>query len=1324
MKNAMRKDFWREIKHTRSRFFSIMILVALSVAFLSGLKATAPDMKRTGDDYLDSLHLADIQVLSTLGLTDDDITSLRAQDKVEDAEGEYVIDAFASSDSLDAVVKVLSLTGRGINEVLLRDGRMPERADECVVEENMLSLMSISIGDTITLTPGDDLSDALAQDTYTVVGTVRSPVYLAVERGTSTLGSGTVKAYLYLPREAFTLDYYTAAYVRVSGAAEMTAFYDDYDDYIDAVIDELEPFGDARAQLRHDDLVDEATEKLDDAQKELDDAKAEADEKLGDARKELADARRKLDDGWKDYYDGQQELKDARAELDDAKIELDDGEMQYLNGMEEYEDALDEYEKGRAEYEDGLAQYEDGVKELESGEKELAAGRRQLESGERQLEELAKTVTDALAAAGSPYGGAPEKLLEDLGRGDSAAIAATDGALNNMRAQITGGIAKAQSKIDEMQDQLVTVNTAIDQLSQIPPEYMMPEQKQMLAEAQAAKPQLEAGIATAQATKAELEENLSQLNSISASSLAASKRELDDGWDEYYAGEAELDAGRKELRDAKMELDDAKAQLDDAPAQLADAVNTAIDQLSQIPPEYMMPEQKQMLAEAQAAKPQLEAGIATAQATKAELEENLSQLNSISASSLAASKRELDDGWDEYYAGEAELDAGRKELRDAKMELDDAKAQLDDAPAQLADAKKELSDARKKLDDGWKDYYDGEAQYADGVKELSDAYTELTDGERDYRKGLREYADGKAEADEKIADAQEKITDARRKVADIDSCEWYIFSRSYNPGYTGFGQDADRMANLASVLPIIFFLVAALVCLTTMTRMVEEQRVQIGALKALGYSRLAISWKYIGYGLLPSLVGGVLGLVIGYILFPKMIFTAYQIMYQMPDIELHAYTDISLFSVLAAVACTTVATLWACLATLRETPASLMRPRTPKAGKRVFLEYIKPLWRRMSFIHKVTARNLFRYQKRFWMTVIGIGGCTALIIAGFGMRSSLLFTMSRQYDELFHYSAQVTLADNALPEERAAVEDFLEHDSRVVNYIPCAASSATVVTPSYSTTAYVEVMASDEIGKVVDLFDYKSGDPITMGDEGVYIDQKLSELLKVSVGDTFFLDGDVRGDVTVAGIYEHYTGHFIYMTPGYYENALHADGEPNAYLLNFTSDDTDTCNAIFEKLLDMSGVATTSRMRDTQDTYMHSMERVDFVVVIIILAAAALAMVVLFNLSNINITERQRELATIKLLGFYDGEVSAYVYRENIVLTVFGILLGCFMGHWLHIYLVRSTEIDLMMFGRQTAPSAYVYAAILTMLFSVLVNVLAHFKMKKIDMVESLKSAE
>ena len=1200
MKSAMQKDFWREVGHTKSRFFSIMILVALSVAFLSGLKATAPDMKHTGDDYLDSLHLADFQVLSTLGLTDEDIDALKKQENIENAEGEYVLDAFAAAGGSETVVKILSLSEQGISDVLLREGRMPARADECVVEEGMLSLLDIAIGDTITLTPDSKMEDALADDTYTVVGTVRSPVYISVERGTSTIGSGTARAYLYLPRGAFALDYYTAAYVRVSGAAEMTAFYDDYDDYIDDVIDSLEDFADARAQLRHDELVEEATEKLDDAQKELDEAKAEADEKLGDAEKELKDARKKLDDGWRDYRDGQQELADSRVKLDDAKAELETGEQEYQDGLAEYEEAVAEYEKGLAEYEDGKKKYEQSQQQLNAGAQELAEGKKQLDEGQKQLDALGSTVTGALDGSGSPYEGKPDQLIEDLGKGDQTAAATTDAALDGMRARLSAGIAQAQSTID-------TLNGRVAQLSA----------------------------------------------ALQNPALSDEERER------YEKG----------------------------------------------------------LAEAQA-------GLAQAEAQKAQMEQQLAQLKDVNSGSIAQSKQQLDKGQAEYSSGRAELAAGSRELAAGKKQLDEAKAELDDVPAQLQEAKQKLSDARKELDDGWKEYYDGEEKYAGGKQELAEAYTELQSGEKDYRAGLREYEDGKAEADEKIADAQAKIADARRKVADIESCEWYLFGRSYNPGYTGFGQDAERMANLASVFPVIFFLVAALVCLTTMTRMVEEQRVQIGSLKAMGYSSLAISRKYIFYGLLPSLTGGLMGLVIGYILFPKMIFMAYQIMYQVPDIELRAYPGISAFSVLAAVACTTLATLWACLATLRETPASLMRPRTPKAGKRVFLEYIKPLWRRMSFIHKVTARNLFRYQKRFWMTVIGIGGCTALIIAGFGMRSSLLFTMSRQYDELFHYSAQVTLADNALPEERAAVEDFLEHDSRVVNYIPCAASSATVVTPSYSTTAYVEVMASDEIGKVVDLFDYKSGDPITMGDEGVYIDQKLSELLKVSVGDTFFLDGDVRGDVTVAGIYEHYTGHFIYMTPGYYENALHADGEPNAYLLNFTSDDTDTCNAIFEKLLDMSGVATTSRMRDTQDTYMHSMERVDFVVVIIILAAAALAMVVLFNLSNINITERQRELATIKLLGFYDREVSAYVYRENIVLTVFGILIGCFMGHWLHIYLVRSTEIDLMMFGRQTKATAYLYAAILTTIFSFLVNVLAHFRMKKIDMVESLKSAE
>ena len=1140
MRSAMNKDFLREIRNTRSRFLSILILVALSVAFLSGLRATAPDMKRTGDDYADSLHLADIQVLSNLGLTDGDLAALLACEEVESGEAVYVIDAYAASDNADLVAKVYSLTDCDISNVALREGRMPQRTDECVVEEMLLDQLDIELGDSITLTPSEQMEDALRHERFKVVGTIRSPVYFSVERGTSTLGAGTVKAYLYLPKDAFSLDYYTAINLRVKGAAELTAFYEEYDDSVDAVIDALEPLGDERAALRHDELVDEATEKLDDAQQKLDDAKAEADEELGKAERELADARKELDDGWQEYRDGVQELADAKIEVADAYIELQDGEQEYADGVEELRDGAEKYEDGKKKYEDGLAEYQDGLAELESA-------RRKLEDGEAEYQE-GKDAFDAFAENYLLHSSGCASA-DELGRalvkeGSSGEVhTRVDAALNALRAQIT-----------------------------------------------------------------------------------------------------QLEASEEDI------------------PQDANAVKTSYQQ-------------------------------------------------------LVSARAELDDGWEQY-------ESGRKELRSAEQELEDAEQELADALIELRDGEQELRDARRELDDGWREYYDGLDEIADAETELADALVELRDGEQEYRDGYQEYLDAKSEAEEKIADAEREIADARRKVAEIEHGEWYVMSRSYNPGYTGFGQDADRMGNLASVFPVIFFLVAALVCLTTMTRMVEEQRIQIGSLKALGYSRLAISAKYIGYGLLPSVIGGVLGLLIGYTVFPKMIFTAYQIMYQVPDIELRAYPGISAFSVLAAVVCTTVSTLWACLSTLREVPASLMRPRTPKAGKRVFLEYIRPLWKRLKFIHKVTARNLFRYQKRFWMTVIGIGGCTALIIAGFGLRSSILYTMSRQYSELFHYTAQVVLSDSVLSEEREAIEEFLTTDARVTDLARCDISSATAASDDYSVTAYVEVLQPGDLPRFMELYDCKTGETITLDDGGVYIDQKLSELLGITVGDTFLVDGDARANVTVAGIFEHYTGHFIYMTPGYYEKTFGTPAETGAYLLTLESDDEELCSALFEELLSLNGVAATTRMRDTQDTYQHSMERIDFVVVIVILAAAALAVVVLYNLSNINITERLRELATIKLLGFYDGEVSAYVYRENIVLTFIGIAVGILMGHYLHTWLVLSTEIDLMMFGRETDPKSYLYAAVLTALFSFLVNLIAHFKMKKIDMVESLKSAE
>ncbi len=1253
MRSAMGKDFVREISHTRSRFISILVLVALSVAFLSGLRSTAPDMKRTGDAYLDSLHLADIQVLSNLGLTDGDLDALLARPEIESGEAAYVIDAYAGAQSGELVAKVYSLTEKDINNVTLRGGRLPEKSSECAADEALLSELGLEIGDELTLRPGDSMADALRHERFTIVGAIRSPLYVTIERGSSTLGSGTVKAYLYLPRSAFSMDYYTAIYLRVRGAAEMTAFYPEYDDTIDALIEEMEPLAEERAKLRYESIVDEANAKVDDARAELDKARAEAEEELGKAEAELTDARGKLDDGWAELRDAEQtleretenarrQIEEAKQELSEAPKKLEDGEKRYREGLAEYEKGRAEYEKGLSEFQRGLAEYEKGRAEYESGLAEYEKGVRALRAAELQLREAEKKLADARvqleeseraldAAIFMLFGMSSDEFFTGLENG-SISAEEVDARLDEAREALDVAIAEGQRLLNTMSDEdeeklRERVAELLAELPEVPPEL-----REMIDN--------RSDREKLQQLLDEAREKRSELNGINTGYLLSAKAKIDDGWKQYNDGVAQVENGWKEYREGEAELSAAKAKLDAARAQLDDA--------------------------------------------------------------------------------EREIDRGRAELDDAKAKLDDAKAQLDRA--------------RRELDSGRAEYEDGLAAVADAERELdertaearekiADGRRELTEGEADYRDGLAQYEEGKREADEKLADGEKKLLDARRRISEIEHGTWYLLSRGYNPGYTGFGQDADRMGNLASVFPLIFFLVAALVCLTTMTRMVEEQRIQIGSLKALGYSRAAISVKYIGYGLLPSLLGSVLGLAIGYTLFPAMIFTAYQIMYQVPDIILSAYPDISAFSVVAAVACTTVATLWACLATLRETPASLMRPRTPKAGKRVLLEYIRPLWKRMSFIHKVTARNLFRYQKRFWMTVIGIGGCTALIIAGFGLRSSLMFTMSRQFDELFHYTAQIAFLDSILPEDREAIEEFIETDERVSHTVPCTISTATASGQRYSTSVYFEIIESDELPTAVEMYDYRSGAVLTMGDDGVYIDQKLSELLNVGVGDTFLLDGDSRAEVRVAGIFEHYTAHFVYMTPAYHERVFGERPETNGYLLTLTDDDPAFCDAVFEELMSRGSVNAT-RMTDTRDTYLHSMERIDFVVVIVILAAAALAMVVLYNLSNINITERMRELATIKLLGFYDGEVSAYVYRENVVLTVIGILAGIVMGHWLHAWLVRSVEIDLMMFGRETDPKSYLYAAVLTALFSFLVNLIAHFKMKKINMVESLKSAE
>lgn len=1398
---AIRKEFWREIRNTRSRFLSILILVALAVSFLSGLRSTAPDMKNTGDSYLDAQNFMDIQVMSTLGLTEEDLEVLSSQPDILDVEGAWNIDAFASGPDLDIVVKVWSLPER-INQVTVTDGRLPEAADECAVEEKLLETLGLEVGDTLRLKTQGDYADALTTSTFTIVGTVVSPYYISVERGTSTLGTGQVSAYVYLPASSFDMDYYTSAFLLVDGAKELTAFYSDYTDLVDGVIDALEPLGKERSALRREELVDDANEELEKAQRELDDAKAEADQELADAWQELLDARAQLDDGWADLNEGketlaqetadaQKKLDDAKKELSDAQVELDDGEQEYAKGVMDYQDGQRETADGWKDYEDGLAEYEDGKKELDEAKKKLddasatlAASYYQLTTAQNQLQQLldqlAQPVGQILAQQGVslPITSGSELLsaMQDETYGQAVRQAMTQ--VLSILYQASG-MASADELLALAQTDPVTagtiaqfllpsVNQALEAMGQTPLTSAQELLTRLAAENVPPEPEPEpdpggdttdgGGTNTGDGTDTGDGTGTGGDSETGGGTDTGDGTEPGTGEGTESGGDTGTETGQTDPGETDTDPDTST----DTSTDTTPDASTTPDTGSETPPASQEGVQGQLSAALVQQEGEGEEGdqpdapdpvvpyvhlaldgvLEQLQPLHDSLGSTANPGTAMTGDEVLASHQQLQLGWAQYQGGVLDYEDGKKqyeeglaELEEAKAKLDDAKAKLDDAERELLDAKEQLDEARAELDDGWKEYRDGLVELSDGEKELkenvaqaqqelSDATHDLREGEVEYNDGLSKYYDGKREAEEKIADGEKELADARRKVADIDTCEWYILSRDSNPGYLGFGQDADRMGNLASVFPVLFFLVAALVCLTTMTRMVEDQRVQIGCLKALGYGRLTISRKYLGYGALPALLGGILGLAIGYTLFPTMIFTAYQIMYDVPNIQLSVYADTTLFSLGAALACTTVATLWACLATLAAVPAELMRPRAPKPGKRVILEYIRPLWRRMNFNMKVTARNLFRYQKRFWMTVIGIGGCTALIIAGFGMRSSLLVTMDRQYDELYHYTAQLSLSENVLDSEREVIADHIASDSRITDSLPCRLSSVTAESPSYSLSVYLDVVPPEEIGDFVDLHDYHSKAPLTLDDSGVIITQKMAELLNLQVGDTFTVDSDGRFTLTVTGIAEHYLAHFIYMTPTYYEQIFGEAYTSNAYLLTFTSDDQELCDEVFAELMDLNGVTAATRMNSTRDTYQHSMERIDFVVVIVILSAAALAMVVLYNLSNINITERQRELATIKVLGFYDREVSAYVYRENIVLTVFGIALGIAMGHFLHVWLVRSVEIELMMFGRETDPMAYVWAACLTVLFSVLVNLMAHRKMKKIDMVESLKSAE
>lgn len=1096
------KDFYMEIRKSPGRFLSILFIVALGVAFFSGIRASEPDMRLTGDTYFDESNLIDIKALSTYGVTQDDVDAILKIDGVEHAEGAYSADFMQIVDKKQKVLHVISLQDE-MNQVKLSDGRMPQKAGECLADQDA----GYKVGDTIKLRSGtsDEVIDTLTTDTLKVVGLCSSPMYISYGRGSATIGTGTISAFVMVPEETFDMDVYTEVYVQVKGAKNEVAFTDGYDKKVEKVLDQIEDITDERAEIRKQELVNEAQEKIDEAREELEQGRADAASELADAAAKIADAEEQLTSGKAQITSGKKQIASAKNTLSKKESELEQAQNQYNAG-------LAQLQEGEAQYEAGLAQYE------------------------------------------------------------------------------------------------------------------------------AAKPEAEAKIQT----------------------------------------------GREEIEKKKQELAAAPAKLE--------LLKQSVAELEQKQTEGSITEEEA--------------------ATLKELKENkIPQLEYFIAN-----------GEQLIASGEAELDAAQKQLDDTAATLAQTKSELDAAKASLNGVPQQLASGKAQIQSGW-------AEIRKQEKKLEEGAAEIAENEAKVAEAKIEYTNGEEEAAQKIAEGEQKIADAEAKVQDIEKPTWYVYDRDTLTEYSGYGENAERLGAIGRVFPVLFFLVAALISLTSMTRMVEEQRTAIGTMKALGYSKMSIAKKYLGYALIATAGGSVLGVLIGEKILPYIIVYAYGILYQHITHILVPYQWIyAWMAAAAAIVCTMAATFFACYKELVAQPAVLMRPPAPKNGQRVLLERIKFIWKHLSFTWKSCIRNLTRYKKRFFMTVFGIGGCMGLMLVGYGIKDSCYEIAELQFRDIQMYDGSVYLKEDISDETRQNLLDYMKDDSDIRHYMQTSMKNVTLVNGKNKRDTYQVVFSeSKDVKDYFDFHDRKSKEEYTLDDEGVIISEKTGKLLNAKAGDTIEIKDKENGNkkVKIAHICENYMGHYIFFTPSYYEKVYGENSEYNSIFFAGQKGDTqEDYNKIGEDILTQDGALSVSYMRDIEKQLDDMLKSLNLVIVVLIISAGMLAFVVLYNLNTVNITERQRELATLKVLGFYDLEVAEHVYRENVLLTFIGAAVGVVLGKFLHTFIIDTVEVDTAMFGRNINFSSYMYSLLFTILFSLIVNGIMYFKLKKIDMVESLKSIE
>lgn len=1198
MRTAHSKDIWRSLKRGKKRFISILLITALGVTMLTGLTAACKDLRASADSFFDGQGLFDVSIMSTLGLTDEDVTALQALDGVAAAEGAYSETVYTAVDGRRMSVEMKTISAAGINVPYLMEGTLPQTANEIAVTQKYLQNTGKRVGASVVIeenltTAQDSEEDALLEPaaetpsfpntTYTISGVVIDPTNVNSPDGAVAFRSAVASDYTFfvLPA-AVNSDVYTAVYLTVTDAAPMLCYSPEYEALVRNMTEKIERQVKTQREIaRYNAVIAEAEEKLADARQEIDEKFAEADEEFAKAEQELADGRVELNDGLRTLAEEEQKANQALA------------------------DAHAQINSGYAEMASGAAQLDAAEKQLADGENQLAQGRQTLEAAQRDAQAQLDAARTQLTAAQATAQGTHDNLTQQAAPIVDAMSGATKSAWNTVLTDLQAIFASAcalQMQLQQMQGQLALLTPGT-------PEYTELEAQCTALTAQHTQAQSDANTAAEGVYGAFFTENFTENSSLDANAL----------------------------RTLAMELGQTGATL-------------------------------------------------------ALLGEQLAQLDA----QQAAAQAQFDAAWREIEANAAKLAEGRAQLAAGRAELESGSAQLAEGAAELV---RQEEEARQKL--------------TDARQELADGTRELTDGEQ-------ELLDNKAEVEEKRAEALQKLEDARDELTDIDMTQWYVQDRGTLSGYVNVESDAASIEAVGTAFPIVFFIVAILISLTTITRMVEEERGVIGTYKALGFSNGEIRRKYLLYAGAACVLGGLLGDFCGFVVLPKIVFSIFSVMYVLPTYTLQFDLAYGLGGAMLFVAGIVGATVLACRAELRQTPAALMRPKAPRVGTRVFLERITPLWKRLSFLNKVTARNLFRYKKRLFMTVAGIMGCTALVLCAFAIKDSVSDLMPRQYEQVYQYDILAA----TVGEDNDALLALLDGNAEVERYLNTQLENVKLKTATGEEKVQMIVVPQGaSLDGYIQLLDL-SGAPVQLADGGIYVTRNAATVLDFAQGDTVALQNLSLDEhtVTVTSLVENYLGNMVYMTQATYEEMFGAF-EPNGALIALSAQCTDE-PAFADTLSRNEAVLSAVSTQELRADFSTAFALINMVVYIILFMAAGLAFVVLFTLSTTNISERERELATIKVLGFFDGEVHSYVNKETLLLTALGILCGLPLGHALGSALSLVLQLPSIYFAVSIFPISYVLAAAISFCFALLVDLLTNRVLDRINPVEALKSIE